>query len=87
MKNNRNLLMRMKKLERFGRKSIKKCAAVAMASMLFATTGFSLAIQPVKAQEVNAFSGDNDVVISSENKIEVQKQVRMLLKSMKRFLE
>ena len=71
MKNNRNLLMRMKKLERFGRKSIKKCAAVAMASMLFATTGFSLAIQPVKAQEVNAFSGDNDVVISSENKIEV----------------
>ena len=71
MKNNRNLLMRMKKLERFGRKSIKKCAAVAMTSMLFATTGFSLAIQPVKAQEVNAFSGDNDVVISSENKIEV----------------
>ena len=71
MKNNRNLLMRMKKLERFGRKSIKKCAAVAMASMLFATTGFSLAIQTVKAQEVNAFSGDNDVVISSENKIEV----------------
>lgn len=71
MKNNRNLLMRMKKLERFGRKSIKKCASVAMASMLFATTGFSLAIQPVKAQEVNAFSGDNDVVISSENKIEV----------------
>ncbi|MFR4397191.1 MAG: glycosyl hydrolase 53 family protein [Anaerobutyricum soehngenii] len=61
----------MKKLERFGRKSIKKCAAVAMASMLFATTGFSLAIQTVKAQEVNAFSGDNDVVISSENKIEV----------------
>ena len=51
MKDNRNLLMRMKKLERFGRKSIKKCAAVAMASMLFATTGFSLAIQPVKAQE------------------------------------
>lgn len=42
-----------------------------MASMLFATTGFSLAIQTVKAQEVNAFSGDNDVVISSENKIEV----------------
>lgn len=71
MKNNRNLLMRMKKLERFGRKSIKKCAAVAMASMLFATTGFSLAVQPVKAQEVNTFSGDSDVVISSENKIEV----------------
>lgn len=71
MKNNRNLLMRMKKLERFGRKSIKKCAAVAMTSMLFATTGFSLAIQPVKAQEVNTFSGDNDVVIPSENKIEV----------------
>lgn len=71
MKNNRNLLMRMKKLERFGRKSIKKCAAVAMASMLFATTEFSLAVQPVKAQEVNTFSGDSDVVISSENKIEV----------------
>lgn len=71
MKDNRNLLMRMKKLERFGRKNIKKCAAVAMASMLFATTGFSLAIQPVKAQEVNAFSGDSDVVIPSENKIEV----------------
>lgn len=71
MKNNRNLLMRMKKLERFGRKSIKKCAAVAMASMLFATTGFSLDVQPVKAQEVNTFSGDSDVVISSENKIEV----------------
>lgn len=71
MKNNRNLLMRMKKLERFGRKSIKKCAAVAMASMLFATTGFSLAVQPVKAQEVNTFSGDSDVVIPSENKIEV----------------
>ena len=71
MKNNRNLLMRMKKLERFGRKSIKKCAAVAMTSMLFATTGFSLVIQPVKAQEVNTFSGDNDVVIPSENKIEV----------------
>ena len=57
MKNNRNLLMRMKKLERFGRKSIKKGAAVAMASMLFAT------------------------------KLKFQKQVRMLLKSMKRFLE
>ncbi len=71
MKDNRNLLTRMKKLERFGRKSIKKCAAVAMASMLFATTGFSLGIQPVKAQEVNTFSGDNDVVIPSENKIEV----------------
>lgn len=71
MKNNRNLLMRMKKLERFGRKSIKKCAAVAMTSMLFATTVFSLAIQPVKAQEVNTFSSDNDVVIPLENKIEV----------------
>ena len=60
MKNNHNLLMKMKNLEKFSG-AIKRCVAIAMASMLFATTGFSLDRHPVKAQEVS----------SSADKIEV----------------
>ena len=60
MKNNHNLLMKMKNLEKFSG-AIKRCVAIAMASMLFATTGFSLDTHPVKAQEVS----------SSADKIEV----------------
>lgn len=41
--------------------AIKRCVAIAMASMLFATTGFSLDTHPVKAQEVS----------SSADKIEI----------------
>ena len=52
MKNNHNLLMKMKNLEKFSG-AIKRCVAIAMASMLFATTGFSLDTHPVKAQEVS----------------------------------
>ena len=59
MKNNHNLLMKMKNLEFSG--AIKRCVAIAMASMLFATTGFSLDTHPVKAQEVS----------SSADKIEI----------------
>lgn len=60
MKNNHNLLMKMKNLEKFSG-DIKRCVAIAMASMLFATTGFSLDTHPVKAQEVS----------SSADKIEI----------------
>lgn len=60
MKNNHNLLMKMKNLEKFSG-AIKRCVAIAMASMLFATTGFSLDTYPVKAQEVS----------SSADKIEI----------------
>ena len=60
MKNNHNLLMKMKNLEKFSG-AIKRCVGIAMASMLFATTGFSLDTHPVKAQEVS----------SSADKIEV----------------
>ena len=60
MKNNHNLLMKMKNLEKFSG-AIKRCVAIAMASMLFATTGFSLDTHLVKAQEVS----------SSADKIEV----------------
>lgn len=60
MKNNHNLLMKMKNLEKFSG-TIKRCVAIAMASMLFATTGFSLDTHPVKAQEVS----------SSADKIEI----------------
>lgn len=60
VKNNHNLLMKMKNLEKFSG-AIKRCVAIAMASMLFATTGFSLDTHPVKAQEVS----------SSADKIEV----------------
>ena len=60
MKNNHNLLMKMKNLEKFSG-AIKRCVAIAMASMLFATTGFSLDTHSVKAQEVS----------SSADKIEV----------------
>lgn len=60
MKNNHNLLMKMKNLEKFSG-AIKRCVAIAMASMLFATTGFSLDTHPVKAQEVS----------SSADKIEI----------------
>ena len=60
MKNNHNLLMKMKNLEKFSG-AIKRCVAIAMASMLFATTGFSLDRHPVKAQEVS----------SSADKIEI----------------
>ena len=60
MKNNHNLLMKMKNLEKFSG-AIKRCVAIAMASMLFATTGFSLVTHPVKAQEVS----------SSADKIEI----------------
>lgn len=60
MKNNHNLLMKMKNLEKFS-EAIKRCVAIAMASMLFATTGFSLDTHSVKAQEVS----------SSADKIEV----------------
>lgn len=59
-KNNHNLLMKMKNLEKFSG-AIKRCVAIAMASMLFATTGFSLDTHPVKAQEVS----------SSADKIEI----------------
>ena len=60
MKYNHNLLMKMKNLEKFSG-AIKRCVAIAMASMLFATTGFSLDTHSVKAQEVS----------SSADKIEV----------------
>ena len=60
MKNNHNLLMKMKNLEKFSG-AIKRCVAIAMVSMLFATTGFSLDTHPVKAQEVS----------SSADKIEI----------------
>ena len=60
MKNNHNLLMKMKNLEKFSG-AIKRYVAIAMASMLFATTGFSLDTHPVKAQEVS----------SSADKIEI----------------
>lgn len=60
MKNNHNLLMKMKNLEKFSG-AIKRLVAIAMASMLFATTGFSLDTHPVKAQEVS----------SSADKIEI----------------
>ena len=60
MKNNHNLLMKMKNLEKFSG-AIKRCVAIAVASMLFATTGFSLDTHPVKAQEVS----------SSADKIEI----------------
>lgn len=60
IKNNHNLLMKMKNLEKFSG-AIKRCVAIAMASMLFATTGFSLDTHPVKAQEVS----------SSADKIEI----------------
>ena len=60
MKYNHNLLMKMKNLEKFSG-AIKRCVAIAMASMLFATTGFSLDTHPVKAQEVS----------SSADKIEI----------------
>ena len=60
MKNNHNLLMKMMNLEKFSG-AIKRCVAIAMASMLFATTGFSLDTHPVKAQEVS----------SSADKIEI----------------
>ena len=60
MKNNHNLLMKIKNLEKFSG-AIKRCVAIAMASMLFATTGFSLDTHPVKAQEVS----------SSADKIEI----------------
>lgn len=50
----------MKNLEKFSG-AIKRCVAIAMASMLFATTGFSLDTHPVKAQEVS----------SSADKIEI----------------
>ena len=60
MKNNHNLLMKMKNLEKFSG-AIKRCVAIAMASMLFATIGFSLDTHPVKAQEVS----------SSADKIEI----------------
>lgn len=53
-------LMKMKNLEKFSG-AIKRCVAIAMASMLFATTGFSLDTHPVKAQEVS----------SSADKIEI----------------
>ena len=60
MKNNHNLLMKMKNLEKFSG-AIKRCVAIAMASMLLAATGFSLDTHPVKAQEVS----------SSADKIEI----------------
>lgn len=69
MKNNRNLLMKMKNLEKFSGRGIKRCAAIAMVSMLFATTGFSLATHSVKAQEVSPLSGD--MVRPSADKIEI----------------
>ena len=53
-------LMKTKNLEKFSG-AIKRCVAIAMASMLFATTGFSLDTHPVKAQEVS----------SSADKIEI----------------
>ena len=52
--------MKTKNLEKFSG-AIKRCVAIAMASMLFATTGFSLDTHPVKAQEVS----------SSADKIEI----------------
>ncbi len=56
----KHALMKMKNLEKFSG-AIKRCVAIAMASMLFATTGFSLDTHPVKAQEVS----------SSADKIEI----------------
>ena len=66
MKNNHNLLMKMKNLEKFSG-AIKRCVAIAMASMLFATTGFSLDTHPVKAQEVSSSADKIDVPETSKD--------------------
>lgn len=85
MKNNCNRLMKMKNLEKFSAGGIKKCAAIAMASLLFATTGFSLTAQPVKAQEVSAFSDDSDIVIPSKDKIEIPETSKEAFKKYKKI--
>ena len=72
MKNNHNLLMKMKNLEKFSG-AIKRCVAIAMASMLFATTGFSLDTHSVKAQEVS----------SSADKIEIPEISKDAFKKLK----
>lgn len=74
MKNNHNLLMKMKNLEKFSG-AIKRCVAIAMASMLFATTGFSLDTHPVKAQEVS----------SSADKIEIPEISKDAFKKFKKI--
>lgn len=76
MKNNHNLLMKMKNLEKFSG-AIKRCVAIAMASMLFATTGFSLDTHPVKAQEVS----------SSADKIEIPEISKDAFKKYKKISE
>ena len=61
MKNNHNLLMKMKNLEKFSG-AIKRCVAIAMASMLFATTGFSLDTHPVKKYKKISGIGANTIL-------------------------
>ena len=77
--------MKMKNLEKFSARGIKRCAAIAMASLLFATTGVSLTAQPVKAQEISAFSGDSDIVIPSKDKIEIPETSKDAFKKYKKI--
>ena len=74
MKNNHNLLMKMKNLEKFSG-AIKRCVAIAMASMLFATTGFSLDTHPVKAQEVSASADKIEIPEISKDAFKKYKKI------------
>ena len=74
MKNNHNLLMKMKNLEKFSG-AIKRCVAIAMASMLFATTGFSLDTHPVKAQEVSSSADTIEIPEISKDAFKKYKKI------------
>lgn len=74
MKNNHNLLMKMKNLEKFSG-AIKRCVAIAMASMLFATTGFSLDTHSVKAQEVSSSADKIEVPETSKDAFKKYKKI------------
>ena len=74
MKNNHNLLMKMKNLEKFSG-AIKRCVAIAMASMLFATTGFSLDTHPVKAQEVSSSADKIEITEISKDAFKKYKKI------------
>ena len=74
MKNNHNLLMKMKNLEKFSG-AIKRCVAIAMASMLFATTGFSLDTHPVKAQEVSSSADEIEIPEISKDAFKKYKKI------------
>ena len=60
MKNNHNLLMKMKNLEKFSG-AIKRCVAIAMASMVRAKTGFTMNTHQEKAQEVVSSAEKNEI--------------------------